>query len=330
MSSITRQPNAKGFTYFKDGQPVTDQAQLRRIAKLAIPPAWQSVTIASSARSKIQASGIDAAGRKQAIYSQAHQARQQRLKFDRILRFASALPRMRQRIQKDLAGRKLAKDKVLACVVKLMDEAYFRVGNEEYARQHHHYGITTLRHKHASFSGHSVTFHFVGKSGQDHVRTIDDTQITAIVKQLDELPGYEIFKYYDNDDKLHDVNSQDVNDYIKRHMGEEFTAKDFRTWGGTLVAMTELAAAQQAESERERKQIVNDCIKKVAAQLGNTPAIARKSYVDPRVINAYMQSDAIAKVSRTVATMRPRKYTTRGERAVLALLESAHASANTH
>ncbi|MBL8159135.1 DNA topoisomerase IB [Candidatus Saccharibacteria bacterium] len=319
---ITRKRSGDGFDYFQHDDRITDESLIERLNKLAIPPAWKDVQISPSPRSKIQATGYDDAGRKQAIYSQAHHKRQERLKFDRILRFASALPSVRQQIARDLKADGLHKDKVMACVVKLMDEAYFRVGNEEYARQHQHYGITTMRHKHTHFEGHSVTFHFIGKSGQEHEQTIDDKQLTDIIRQLDELPGYEIFKYYDHDGTLHDVSSRDVNDYIKLHMGEEFTAKDFRTWGGTLLAMTELAASQQASSEAERHRIVTECIKKVAERLGNTPAIARKSYVDPRIINAYMKSDAIHKVTQTVRGMRPRRYMSASERGVLELLSS--------
>lgn len=290
---------------------------------MTIPPAWRDVRIARSPRAKVYAIGYDDAGRQQAIYNPSFRARQEQLKFDRILRFAEALPKLRRRVQKDLSRKRLDKEKVLACIVKLIDEAYFRVGNERYAAQNHSYGITTLRSKHLDVSGDTVTFEFTGKSGQDHLKQITDKQIARIVKQLDELPGYEIFRYQDDKGHMHDIHSRDVNDYIKTHMGEEFTAKDFRTWGGTLVATTELVAAEYYDDEKSRQKMVSDIVKKVAKRLGNTPAIARSSYIDPRVIAAYVDSNDIDRVRKAMKNMRPKVYMSREEQCVLHLLNSS-------
>lgn len=322
-SFYTRQRHGKGFTYHDNGRPITDPDLIKHIKSLHIPPAWREVRIARNRHDKVQASGLDAAGRQQAIYHPDFRAEQDKAKFERILRFAEALPKMRKQIEADLATRKLNRERVLACIVKLMDEAFFRVGNEEYAKQHHHYGITTLRSKHADIKTTSVTFDFVGKSGQSQHARIDDRQLARIIRQLDELPGYEIFKYFDEDGHIHDVSSQDVNDYIKQHMGDEYSAKDFRTWGGTLLATAELAASEQADNERERRKIITACVRNVAKRLGNTPAVTRSSYIDPRVLNAYATSDRIAKVRQSVERMRPRKYLKQDERCVLELLRQA-------
>jgi len=212
------------------------------------------VRIAKSPQTKVQVTGRDDAGRKQAIYSEIHRRRQEKLKFDRIMRFAMQLPKLRKQLKRDLARKRLGKEKVLACVVSLIDEAYFRVGNDRYAREHQTYGVTTLRSKHADITNTSVTFDFIGKSGQHHVKRIKDQQLARIIKQLDVLPGYEIFRYQDTHGAMHDLHAGDVNAYIKEHMGEEFTAKDFRTWGGTLLAATSFLADELEETPTKTTQ----------------------------------------------------------------------------
>lgn len=317
---IERERRGKGFAYRQHGELVTDTKTLDYIKSLAVPPAWNNVQIAVDKDAKILASGIDNAGRRQAIYHPDFRAEQEQAKFERILDFAESLPKLRKQIEHDLAQRKLTKDKALACVVKLMDEAYFRVGNQQYARENQHYGITTMRSKHANITSTSVTFDFIGKSGQAHHKRINDRQLARIIKQMDDLPGYEIFKYIDEDGKVQDIDSQDVNEYIKQHMGEAYSAKDFRTWGGTLLATAELAAEERVDDEKERKRVINECIKHVAKRLGNTPAVTRSSYIDPRIIDAYDTSDELAKVRATVEKMRPKKYRKPEERWVLELL----------
>jgi len=318
---ITRYKKGKSFAYKTKSAEVTDAATIERINALVIPPAWEEVSIATSPKSRVQAKGRDQAGRIQAIYNPNFRKKQDKKKFDRTLRFATRLPRLRKQVQKDLKRRRLDKDKVLATIVTLIDQAYFRVGNEKYARENNSYGITTLRSKHTTVKGNTVVFDFVGKSGKAHVKKINDAQIARIVKHLDELPGHEIFRYQDSDNKMHDIHSTDVNAYIKKHMGEEFTAKDFRTWGGTLVATTQLIAAERATSEKERAKIVTQVVKETAEKLGNTPAIARSSYIDPRVIDAFNKTSGIKTMKQSLEKIRPRKHMNADEMRLLHLLK---------
>lgn len=320
-TAIIRQKSGKGFRYVSKKGEVKDKQTLEYIESLVIPPAWKDVQIAASPRAKVLATGRDEAGRLQSIYNPSFRARQEKLKFDRILRFAIALPKLRRQLQKDLARKRLVKEKVLACIVQLIDEAYFRVGNETYAQENGSYGITTLRSKHTEVQGDTVTFDFVGKSGKQHVKQITNRQIARIVKQLDELPGYEVFRYQDTKGHMHDIRSGDVNEYIRQHMGEEFSAKDFRTWGGTLVATTELIASERHATKKEREKLVSEVVKRVAERLGNTPAVARSSYIDPRVIAAYVDKSDVERLKKTMANMRPKKYMSREEQCVLKLLD---------
>lgn len=321
---ITRQKKGGTYHYFEGNERITDDTEIERINKLAIPPAWRDVRIAKSKSAKIQAKGYDGAGRLQSIYHPTFRLKQEKLKFDRILRFAQRLPKLRKQLDKDLARKRLGKEKVLACVVKLIDEAYFRVGNEQYAKEHQHYGITTLRSKHADITTTTVTFDFIGKSGKQHIKTIKDPQIARIIKQLDELPGHEIFRYQDKDGAMHDLHAADVNEYIKTHMGEEFTAKDFRTWGGTLLATSAIIKddLEPDASQTARKKAVANIVKNVAKKLGNTPAIARASYIDPRVIVTYEDNVKLPKLRKAMTKMRPKKYMSIDEQLVLRLLQS--------
>ena len=321
-NAISRIKKGRKFIYMAKNGPVRDKKTLTYIEGLTIPPAWDMVTIAGSPNAKVLVTGQDAAGRTQCIYNPKFRARQDKLKFDRILRFADALPNLRRQVAKDLARKRLVKEKVLACIVRLIDEAYFRVGNEKYAKENQSYGITTMRSKHTDVHGNTVTFDFIGKSGKQHIKRITDAQIARVVKQLDELPGYEVFRYVDTDGKLHDVESSDVNEYIKTHMGEEFSAKDFRTWGGTLLATSELLAMERLRNHTERQKQVVEVVRNVAERLGNTPAVARSSYIDPRVLNAYTESTRLEKVKVAMEKMRPRKYMSRDEQCVLRLLET--------
>lgn len=322
--TFTRHKKGKGYSYLEDGDPVTDKDSLEYFRSLRIPPAWQDVQIYKNRRAKILATGIDGAGRMQYIYHPSFRARQEQAKFERVLRFAKALPHMRRIVDEDLARRTLDYHKVMATIITIMDRTYIRIGNDTYAKDNNSYGLTTLRSKHTTVQGDTITFDFIGKSGKHHTKKITDRSLARIVRQLDNLPGYEVFKYYGDDGKLHDVKSSDVNAYIKEVMGEEFSAKDFRTWAGTLIASAELALAERAESERERKKAVTVCVKKVAKKLGNTPAIARSSYIDPRIIKTFMDGEDLRKVRSTVKTMKHKKgeeYLSPDERCVLEVLE---------
>lgn len=320
---ITRAKTSKTIEYFLKDNPVQDKSKLDYIKSLRVPPAWQNVKISVNPKSHILATGTDSAGRLQYIYNPAFRAKKEQEKFERILKFAQALPRMRRLNAKHLKRKKYDRQKVLACVVQLMDQAYFRVGNDVYAQQNQSYGLTTIRSKHVTVKGPTITFDFIGKSNKRHVKHITDKILAKVVKTLDELPGYEVFKYYDDAGNLKDVKSADVNAYIKEIMGSEFTAKDFRTWGGTLLASAELASTAPASTPRERKKTITACVKKVAKKLGNTPAIARASYIDPRLFQAYESNQDLAKIWGAVQRMKRTDYVNPDEQCVLKVLKTA-------
>lgn len=320
---IERQRVGRGFKYYSDQVEIRDKNEVVYYDSLAVPPAWKDVKIARSPNAKILATGYDNAGRLQYIYNPKFRQRQDKEKFDRILRFARALPKMRQVTSRHLRRQQLDREKVLAAIVQLMDRAYFRVGNEIYAKENQSYGLTTIRSKHTTVRGDTIVFDFIGKSGQEQLQKIKDPKLADIVKQLDDLPGYEIFKYYDDDGNLQPVSSADVNAYIKDIMGEEFSAKDFRTWGGTLLAAAELGNIERARHKKERQMAITECVKKVAERLGNTPAIARSSYIDPRIIKAFMDGNDLSKVRQTVETIGDKGELSTDEHCVLKLLEKA-------
>ena len=322
---ITRKKVGKTYRYFNGETQITDTAEIDRINALVIPPAWKKVEIAKATSAKVQARGYDGAGRLQSIYNAKYRLKQEKAKFDRILRFANKLPALRKQIDKDLSRKLLTKDKVLACIVKLIDEAYFRVGNEKYARDHQSYGITTLQSKHVIAGSSTITFDFTGKSGIQQSKKIKDPQLARVIKRLDELPGKDIFRYVDSNGDVRDLHSSDVNSYIKTHMGDEFSAKDFRTWGGTLLATTEVLKDTLANdaTQAARKKFMTKVVKRVARRLGNTPAIARSSYIDPRVFAAYENGKSLEKVKGTIQTIRPKKYLSVDEQSVLKLLQAS-------
>lgn len=325
-TAITRKKSGSAYRYFLDDSHITDAKEIDRINSLAIPPAWKDVEISRSKSAKIQARGTDTAGRRQSIYHPTFRIRQEKLKFDRILRFAESLPTLRRQLDKDFARKRVSKEKVLACIVKLIDEAYFRVGNERYVKEHQTYGVTTLRSKHTTVTSTTVTFDFIGKSGQHHVKKIEDPSIARFIKRLDEMPGHELFRYKEESGMMHDIHASDVNTYIKNCMGEEFTAKDFRTWGGTLLATAAALKDTTDYSDRrsDQRKATTMIIKRVAKRLGNTPAIARSSYIDPRVITAYEDGVTLPKLRTAMTNMRPRKYLSVDEQCVLRLLQKSN------
>ncbi|HSX48266.1 MAG TPA: DNA topoisomerase IB [Candidatus Nanoarchaeia archaeon] len=289
-----RQGTAEAFYYVDNqGNHVSDVDALNQIKGLVIPPAWVRVEINLSPRAKVRATGIDDAGRKQYIYDPKFREKQERAKFDRILAFANALPMMRRVTGEHLKQPELNRQKVLACMVRLIDLAYFRVGSERYAEENHTYGIATMRSRHLTIDGDKMIFHYIGKRDKEHVQEVEDSQLAKIVRELDHLPGYEIFKYYDETGQLIDVKSQDLNDYIKEVMGYDFSAKDFRTWAGTLIAAVALAEVDKAKSQTAAKRNVAAAVRHVSEHLGNTPAIARASYIDPRIIDFYLSGQTI-------------------------------------
>ena len=325
---ITREPAADGFVYRQDGRRITRKSEIARIDALAIPPAWTDVEIARSPSAKVLARGVDAAGRTQAIYHPAFRRRRDREKFDRVVRFAERLPRLRARVDRDLRRRTLSRDRVVACVIRLIDQGYFRVGNAEYARRNRSYGVTTLRRRHVRATASAVTFDFVGKSGKRHLRRVRDPRVARLVQRLEEMPGQELFRFFDEDGIVRNIESRHVNAYVKRFAGEEFTAKDFRTWGGTLLAASALLALEPEELSTPRKAAAatRAVVKDVAERLGNTPAVTRSSYIDPRVLDAAEDPELLARVREAGRRMRPRPYFSTEEQSALALIMARSSS----
>jgi len=286
---IRRRRSGRGFTYVdSDGATVRDKEVLARIKALAIPPAWTDVWICRWPNGHIQAAGRDARGRKQHRYhARWHEARHES-KFDRMVSFAGALPAIRERTDTDLARPGLPREKVLAAVVRLLEMTLIRVGNDEYARLNNSFGLTTLRDRHARIEGSHVRFRFRGKSGKQHEVGLRDRRLATVVRRCQELPGQELFQYLDEDGVVRDVASEDVNDYLREIAGADFSAKDFRTWAGTVLAYRALRALQPADSQAVARRNVVAAIRETAGRLGNTPAVARRSYVHPAVLEAYM------------------------------------------
>ena len=307
-----------GFDYRDaDGDRLRDAATLERIRLLAIPPAWTDVRICPSPRGHIQATGRDQKGRKQYRYHEAWRRDRDGLKFGRMIAFGRALPRLRARIEKDLVRRGLPRDKVIAAVVRLMELTLIRVGNEEYAQANKSFGLTTLRDRHARLSSVGGTFQFKGKSGKVHTTGFRDRRLARIVKACQDVPGQRLFQYLDDDGQRRSVESADVNAYIRETIGEDFSAKDFRTWAGTLAAARALCLVPKATSATEARRNVNTCVKAVAGLLGNTAAVCRGSYIHPLVLEAYQQGVLPLKAGRSERAF---------ELAVIRFLEAAQAS----
>lgn len=286
----------RGFFYrYPDtGETVREERVLSRIESLKVPPAWAEARIARSPSAKVQAVGYDSAGRVQYLYHPGYRERKEREKFECLLRFAEALPEMRRVTSTHLRRRKLDRERVLAAMVRLMNAAYFRVGDGRYARQNKTYGIATVRRKHLRVEGDTVVFEYSGKWGRVQRKAVTDGRLRRIVEECANLPGYEVFKYYDGNGELRDVKSRELNAYIKEVMGDEFTGKDFRTWGGTLFAALKLAELGATEERKEAERNVLAAIDAVAVRLGNTRDIARTSYVSPRLIEHYLEGSVIA------------------------------------
>jgi len=293
---ISRRRAGKGFSYRSaDGALIRDRDQLRRIRALAVPPAWTDVWICPSPRGHIQATGRDARGRKQYRYHLEWTRTRDEAKFERTVAFARALPRLRRRVARDLRRRGLPREKVLAAVVRLLEMTLIRVGNEEYARQNRSFGLTTLRRRHADVRGTQVKFTFRGKSGVSHSVSMRDRRLARVVRQCQQLPGQRLFEYLDDNGCVQVVSSENVNDYLRDAMGDDFTAKDFRTWAGTVLAMRALKAVA---GDEPTKAGVKSAVAEVAAELGNTPAVARSGYIHPAVIDAYLDGSMDATLTK--------------------------------
>ncbi len=321
---LTRHRAGRGFTYRDaQGKTVRDRATRERIARLVIPPAWKDVWICPLENGHLQATGRDARGRKQYRYHADWSAFRDSTKYDKMIAFGRALPAIRRRVKRDMKGPGLSRTKVLAAVVRLLETTLIRVGNDEYARENSSYGLTTIRHRHVKTKGRAVTFEFRGKSGKDHAIDVRDPALRKIVKKCLDLPGYELFQYLEADGTRHDVTSTDVNDYLHEIVGDAFTAKDFRTWAGTVLAARALREFEKFETGTEAKRNLVAAVEAVAKMLGNTPAVCRKCYVHPVIFDTYLagtlierlEAIASAKIARDLHSLRPE------EAAVLMLLQ---------
>jgi DNA topoisomerase-1 len=296
-SLVERKKWGKSFTYkyISTGSTLKDKKIKEWIKSLAIPPAWENTKIDLNKKAKVYAWSRDAKNRKQYIYNTSWRAKQEKIKFDRIVEFASKLPHMRRVTGQYLLDKEPSRKKVLSCMVRLLDNAYFRAGNDAYVKENETYGLTTLRSKHLKIKPDSLLFTYKGKSGKNQNRMVKDKTLVKALKQIDKIPGYEIFKYIDSDGVKHDVNSNELNEFIRDLMGEDFSAKDFRTWAGTFLAAKFLDHLGVEKKETLQKKKINQAIDKVAEELGNTKTVAKSSYIDPRVIVAYGKNTTFSK-----------------------------------
>lgn len=320
---IRRERKGDGWEYFKPGgDKVTDEATLERIRKLAIPPAYTDVWICTRANGHLQATGRDARGRKQYRYHPQFREARETNKYEHMMEFARALPAIRAKLAEHMALRGLPREKVLATVVHLLETTLIRVGNDDYARENKSYGLTTLRNPHVKVDGSELRFQFKGKSGKQWRLQLKDRRIARIIRACQDLPGQRLFQYQDGD-QLREVTSADVNAYLKEITGRDITAKDFRTWAGTVMAALALREFEAFDTQATQKKNLKAAIERVAARLGNTPTICRKCYIHPEVLNAYVEGSLLLEVKEQVeeelkenlAALKPE------EAAVLAMLQ---------
>jgi DNA topoisomerase-1 len=280
---------AGGFRYVdSDDRPIRKAEEIQRIAHLAIPPAWTDVWICPQPNGHVQATGRDARKRKQYRYHQRWREARDATKYERTIAFGDVLPRIRARVSADLRQPTLSRERVLATIVRLLDTTYIRVGNEEYARENRSFGLTTMRERHVEVEGSKVRFQFRGKSGKQHTVDLTDPRVARVIKRLQELPGQALFQWVDDDGEVRGVESDDVNQYIREASGDDFTAKDFRTWAGTVLAAWALQELGEYASATQAKKHVVAAVESVARHLGNTPAVCRRCYVHPEVITAHL------------------------------------------
>lgn len=292
---IQRRRRGKHFSYLSpDGKAIQNAAELERIKALKIPPAWKDVWICLDKRGHLQATGRDSKGRKQYRYHDRWREVRDATKYDHLILFGESLPGLRKRVDEDLAARGLSHERVLATIVRLLDITLIRVGNEEYAQSNDSYGLTTLRNRHVSVKGDDIHLHFRGKRGIKHAIDVHDRELARLVKRCRDLPGQELFQYVDSDGITRAIDSSEVNAYLREITGQNFTAKDFRTWGGSVLAMHTLRELGDFSSQTEAKKHVVQAIKTTAEHLGNTAAICRKCYVHPGLLDAYMDGTLLA------------------------------------
>jgi DNA topoisomerase-1 len=323
-AGIRRRRSGRGFFYqATDGTALRDPIALRRIRALAIPPAWREVWICPLAEGHLQATGRDARGRKQYRYHRRWRVVRDEAKFERTVYFGATLPRIRSRVRRDLALPGLPRDKVLATIVRLLETSFIRVGNEEYARTNKSFGLTTLRNRHVEIAGARLRFRFQGKGGKTHLVNVTDLGLARLVKRCRDLPGQELFQYLDGSGEPQPVDSGAVNDYLRLISGQEFTAKDFRTWAGTLLAARLLATGRnQGLRGHNRRAGMVGAVEAVAAQLGNTAAICRKCYIHPTVLAAFQSEELWGRWMSLCARLPSRRGLSKEESVLLAYLKA--------
>ncbi len=326
---IQRRRRGGGFSYlYPDGSPVRDEPTLARIRKLAIPPAYVRVWICVQDNGHLQATGVDALGRKQYRYHPQWQAVRAQNKFTHLLEFADALPRLRRQTDRDLRRPSLDRERVLATAIRVLDSTLIRVGNDRYTRQHGSFGLTTLQNRHVDIRGAHVFFHFIGKSKQTRELHVDDPVLAKILRRIRDLPGQRLFEYLDAAGEVQTIGSADVNAHLHTLTGHELTAKDFRTWGGTVHAAVTLARMGPAKSATQAERNIVQAVKDVATRLGNRPATSRKYYIHPAILDAY-RDGSLMNYMKPAAVTRPPPRTglNAEEKAVLALLRDASKAA---
>ena len=292
MPGITRRKSGKGFSYRgPDGRAITDKAERQRLASLAIPPAYTDVWICPDPRGHIQATGRDDKGRKQYRYHPDFRAVRDSAKYDHMLEFAHVLPQIRERVDQDMSRRGMPAEKVVATVVHLLENTMIRVGNADYVKQNKSHGLTTLRDRHVTFEGNEVRFRFKGKSGKEWKLGLRDRRVARIVRAAQDIPGQHLFQYLDDEGQRQKVTSTEVNAYLREISGRNVTAKDFRTWTGTVLAALALMEYEKCDSQAAAKRNIREAIERVSSRLGNTPTICRKCYVHPQVIDAYLADE---------------------------------------
>ncbi len=318
---IKRRRRGKGFQYLdQDGNTIRDEAVLERIKSLVIPPAWDDVLICSNLKGHIQAVGRDSKGRKQYIYHEKWEEFRNNKKFDRLAEFGKALPKIRKQVNKDLRKRSLLRRKVLAVIVRLLEETLIRVGNEVYAEENDSYGLTTLKDKHVEVKGINIYFHFNGKSGKTFELDIKDRTLAKVVSMCQDLPGQHLFQYLDEDGKRQPADSSEVNEYLNSIVKKDFTAKVFRTWGATVLAAENFSKVTPEEDDKKNKKIISDIIKKTAEELNNTPAVCREYYIHPDIIRAW-EDGYLSRAMKSRSSAKNKKELDKTEAAVLKILK---------
>jgi DNA topoisomerase-1 len=321
---ISRRRSGRGFRYLgADGATITDRDTLGRIRSLAIPPAWNDVWICASPAGHLQATGRDARGRKQYRYHPRWTAVRGETKFGRMREFGLALPRIRATVDRDLARPGIPRERALASIVHLLEHSLIRIGNEEYARDNNSFGLTTFKDRHVEVAGSQIRFRFRGKSGKAHTVSVHDRRVARLVRRMRELPGQELFQYLDEDGNPVPVTSADVNDYLRSIADQDFTAKDFRTWAGSLLAAQQLSTTSPSEAEASAKATLLEAVATVAERLGNTVTVCRKCYIHPAVLLAFEDRRSFDRWRKASARRTPRRGLSRAEATLLRFLSAA-------